>query len=95
VAVIFGHHLLTPAASTTAADGSHDVLGLDIGAGRSGSNPTSAIVLSQRAARHRQRDDPIALPLESSHRSEWAGAMERLRAVELRGGRNEVAKLDA
>jgi hypothetical protein len=38
------------------------VLGLDIGAGRSGSNPTSAIVLSQRAARRRQRDDPIALP---------------------------------
>ena len=40
----------------------HDVLGLDIGAGRSGSSPTSTIVLSQRAARRRQRDDPIALP---------------------------------
>jgi hypothetical protein len=53
---------LTPAASTTAADGHHDVLGLDTGAGRSGSSPTSAIVLSQRAARRRQRDDLIALP---------------------------------
>jgi hypothetical protein len=38
------------------------VLGVDIGAGRSGSSPTSAIVLSQRAARRRQRVDPIALP---------------------------------
>jgi hypothetical protein len=38
------------------------VLGLDIGARRRGSNPTSAIVVSQRAARRRQRDDPIALP---------------------------------
>jgi hypothetical protein len=38
------------------------VLGLDIGAGRIGSSPTPAIVLSQRAARRRQRDDPIALP---------------------------------
>jgi hypothetical protein len=38
------------------------VLGLDIGAGRSGSNPTSAIVMSRRAARRRQRDDPIASP---------------------------------
>jgi len=41
---------------------SHDVLGLDIGAGPRGSNPTSAIVLSQRAAPRRQRDDLIALP---------------------------------
>jgi len=50
-------------ASTPPADrASHDVLGLDIGAGRSGSRPTSAIVLSQRAARRRQRDDLIALP---------------------------------
>jgi hypothetical protein len=40
---------------------SHDLLGLDIGGGRSGSNPTSAIVLSQRAAHRRQRDDLIAL----------------------------------
>jgi hypothetical protein len=39
------------------------VLGLDNGAGRSGSSATSAIVLSQRAARRRQRDDLIALPL--------------------------------
>jgi hypothetical protein len=31
------------------------MLGLDIGAGRSGSNPTPAIVLSQRAAHRRQR----------------------------------------
>jgi hypothetical protein len=38
------------------------VLGLDIGAGRSRSSPTSAILLSQRTARRRQRDDPIALP---------------------------------
>jgi hypothetical protein len=38
------------------------VLGLDIGPGRSGSSPTSAIVLSQRAARRRQRDDLIGLP---------------------------------
>ena len=52
---------LTPAARTTAPTASHDVLGLDIGAG-SASSPTSAIVLSQRAARRRQRDDPIALP---------------------------------
>jgi hypothetical protein len=37
------------------------VLGFDIGAGRSGSSPTSAIVLSQRAARRRQRDDPDRL----------------------------------
>ena len=43
---------------------SHDVLGLDNGAGRSGSNPTSAIVLSRRAARRRQRDDPIALLID-------------------------------
>jgi len=35
------------------------VLGLDNGAGRSGSNPTSAIVLSRRAAR-----DPIALLID-------------------------------
>jgi len=32
------------------------------GAGPSRSNPTSAIVVSQRAARRRQRDDLIALP---------------------------------
>jgi hypothetical protein len=53
---------LTQAASTTAAPTSHDVLGLEIGAGRSGSSPTSAIGGSQRAARRRQRDDLIALP---------------------------------
>jgi hypothetical protein len=40
------------------------VLGLDIAAGRSGSKPTSAIVLSQRAARRRQRDDLIALLID-------------------------------
>jgi hypothetical protein len=40
------------------------LLGLDIGAGRSGSSPASAIVLSQRAARRRQRDDPIALLID-------------------------------
>jgi hypothetical protein len=39
----------------------HDVPGLALGAGRSESSPTSAIVLSQRAARRRRRDDPIAL----------------------------------
>jgi hypothetical protein len=40
------------------------VLGLDIGAGRSGSSPMSAIALSQRAARRRQHDDLIALLID-------------------------------
>ena len=47
----------------TAAGASHDVLGLDIGARRTGSNPTPAIVLSRHAPRPRQRDDLIALPI--------------------------------
>jgi hypothetical protein len=42
----------------------HDVLGLDLGAGRNRSTPTSAIVLSRRAARRRRRDDLIALLIE-------------------------------
>jgi hypothetical protein len=40
------------------------VLGRDIGAGRNVSNPTPAIVLSQRAAHRRQRDDLIALLID-------------------------------
>jgi hypothetical protein len=38
-----------------------DVLGLDSARAQQVES-TSAIVLSQRAARRRQRDDPIALP---------------------------------
>jgi hypothetical protein len=41
------------------------VLGLDIGTGRSGSNPTPAIVLNQQPApRRARRDDLIALLIE-------------------------------
>jgi hypothetical protein len=53
---------LTPALSTKAADGQPRRARARHRRGRSGSNPTPAIVLSRRAARQRQRDDPIGLP---------------------------------
>jgi hypothetical protein len=49
------------------------VLGLDIGAGRGGSSPMSAIVLSTRHAAEARRDDLIALLLHGLSRESRGG----------------------